>query len=278
MPAVVAEGGERDQPLARRADRRDLPVGAVLGADPVLGLAAGRAPRASPPAASDRGSSVFATAVDEDDDGSAQAPVIASASTPARFAAIAKCDDDRASQSRPVSGLNATTANLAEVVSGLPTSGLSAKTRAASGPRGDRYPAGRLVGDDPGVPARPRRRKRRRMLGASGRRTRAAAAGVDPEVAAVVAGRHGDVRKTREDPHPPPRFCEGRASPDVESTPTGTRTPVPWLRTKYPRPLDDGGLGRDSIINQGLVESRLEAGFEVVDRLSMLCVLGLAQS
>src|SRR5262249_25021103 len=25
------------------------------------------------------------------------------------------------------------------------------------------------------------------------------------------------------------------------STPTGTRTPVPWLRTKYPRPLDDGG-------------------------------------
>jgi hypothetical protein len=26
------------------------------------------------------------------------------------------------------------------------------------------------------------------------------------------------------------------------STPTGTRTPVPRLRTKYPRPLDDGGV------------------------------------
>ena len=26
------------------------------------------------------------------------------------------------------------------------------------------------------------------------------------------------------------------------STPTGTRTPVPWLRTKYPGPLDDGGV------------------------------------
>jgi hypothetical protein len=25
------------------------------------------------------------------------------------------------------------------------------------------------------------------------------------------------------------------------STPTGNRTPVSWLRTRYPRPLDDGG-------------------------------------
>lgn len=24
-------------------------------------------------------------------------------------------------------------------------------------------------------------------------------------------------------------------------TPTGIRTPVAWLRTRYPRPLDDGG-------------------------------------
>ena len=48
------------------------------------------------------------------------------------------------------------------------------------------------------------------------------------------------------------------ASPDVGSTPTGTRTPVPWLRTKYPRPLDDGGLDCDSITNQELAESRLE--------------------
>jgi hypothetical protein len=33
------------------------------------------------------------------------------------------------------------------------------------------------------------------------------------------------------------------------STPTGTRTPVPWLRTKYPRPLDDGGQNMHLIIN-----------------------------
>ena len=27
------------------------------------------------------------------------------------------------------------------------------------------------------------------------------------------------------------------------NTPTGNRTPVFWLRTRYPRPLDDGGAG-----------------------------------
>src|SRR4029078_4877925 len=32
-------------------------------------------------------------------------------------------------------------------------------------------------------------------------------------------------------------FCAGRPI-----TPTGTRTPVFWLRTRHPRPLDDGGL------------------------------------
>jgi len=43
---------------------------------------------------------------------------------PARFAARAKCEDDKASLSRLVSGDLATTANLAEVVNGVPTSGL----------------------------------------------------------------------------------------------------------------------------------------------------------
>ena len=141
VAAVVAERRERDQPLARRPDRRDLPVGPVLGPDPGLGLARRRAPRASPAGpAVDRGLAA-ARAVDEDDDGLVARPGIASASTPARFAAIAKCDEESASQSRPVSGLSATTANLAEVVSGLPTSGLSAKTSAASGPSGS-TPAG----------------------------------------------------------------------------------------------------------------------------------------
>ena len=37
---------------------------------------------------------------------------------------------------------------------------------------------------------------------------------------------------------------ESRTNLHTASTPTGTRTPVPWLRTKYPRPLDDGGLMR----------------------------------
>ena len=36
----------------------------------------------------------------------------------------------------------------------------------------------------------------------------------------------------------------------IGSTPTGTRTPVPWLRTKYPRPLDDGGMRLKCIIDQ----------------------------
>ena len=54
------------------------------------------------------------------------APVIARASIPARLAAIAKCDAASASQTSPVSGLSATTANVAKVVSGLPTSGLQA--------------------------------------------------------------------------------------------------------------------------------------------------------
>src|SRR5215210_2894808 len=29
--------------------------------------------------------------------------------------------------------------------------------------------------------------------------------------------------------------------PWLRSTPKGSRTPVLWLRTRYPRPLDDGG-------------------------------------
>src|SRR5690606_1450825 len=39
------------------------------------------------------------------------------------------------------------------------------------------------------------------------------------------------------DPRPPPAHV---------STPTGNRTPVSWLRTRCPRPLDDGGPSRPS--------------------------------
>src|SRR5207248_390546 len=72
--------------------------------------------------------------------GPSKAPESAIASTPDRLAAIAKCDEQSASQSRPVSGPIATTANLAEVVSGLPTSGLIANTIGASGPSGSTPP------------------------------------------------------------------------------------------------------------------------------------------
>ena len=41
------------------------------------------------------------------------------------------------------------------------------------------------------------------------------------------------------------------------STPTGTRTPVPWLRTKYPRPLDDGGMLTNGIISSWGSQSSL---------------------
>ncbi len=50
---------------------------------------------------------------------SRMSPVITRATIPAHFAAIANCDDARASQSWPVSGLSATTASLAEFVQRL---------------------------------------------------------------------------------------------------------------------------------------------------------------
>ena len=39
-----------------------------------------------------------------------------------------------------------------------------------------------------------------------------------------------------------PCYDAGRVLPDPAfSTPRGNRTPVSWLRTRYPGPLDDGG-------------------------------------
>src|SRR5262249_24497889 len=64
------------------------------------------------------------------------APAITNASKPAFLPAIAKCDDDRASLSRPVSGDLQTTANFADVVSGVPTSGLNATPSGAAGSNG----------------------------------------------------------------------------------------------------------------------------------------------
>ena len=55
---------------------------------------------------------------------------------PAFLAARAKWDDDSESFSRWVNGDLAMTANLAEVVSGVPTSGLRQKSNGASGANG----------------------------------------------------------------------------------------------------------------------------------------------
>src|SRR5689334_17129399 len=69
-------------------------------------------------------------------DRSAARPVIRSASQPHAFPATAKPLLASESLIRPVSGLLLTTANLADVVSGLPTRGLNAKTIDASGDSG----------------------------------------------------------------------------------------------------------------------------------------------
>src|SRR5208337_2016782 len=55
----------------------------------------------------------------------------------------------------------------------------------------------------------------------------------------------------------PGGLCQADGS--ISSTPTGTRTPVPWLRTKYPRPLDDGGIVSRFIINHTSGESSLRS-------------------
>ena len=66
----------------------------------------------------------------------AQAPTITIASTPSALPATAKRELDSASVSIPVSGLRPTTANFADVVSGVPTSGEKANTTGAAGASG----------------------------------------------------------------------------------------------------------------------------------------------
>ena len=134
----------------------DLPAGAVLGAGSGPPPRAADSPQRSPAGRHSTAGSSRPRPSTKTTVGSSKAPERQIASTPARFAAIAKCDEQRASQTRPVSGPIATTANLAEVVSGVPTSGLKAKTSGASG--SERVePRRALVRDDPGPQARPRR-------------------------------------------------------------------------------------------------------------------------
>ena len=69
-------------------------------------------------------------------DSSGARPTMTMASQPERLPAMAKPLLASESLKRSVSGLLLTTANLAEVVSGLPTSGLKAKMSGASGESG----------------------------------------------------------------------------------------------------------------------------------------------
>jgi hypothetical protein len=50
------------------------------------------------------------------------------------------------------------------------------------------------------------------------------------------------------------------------NTPKGSRTPVPWLRTKYPGPLDDGGV-RERPLGRSAVILGAEAGVSTLDRV-----------
>ena len=91
---------------------------------------------------------------------------------------------------RPVSGLRLTTANLAEVVSGLPTSGLKAKVSGAAGDSGSAV-APLFVEEQPR--AQTAAAEVLPQHGVGNRHTFGVAAGdIDSEVAAVIAEGHSD--------------------------------------------------------------------------------------
>ena len=120
-------------------------------------------------------------------------PMTTIASQPQRLPAIAKPLLASESLKRPVSGLLLTTANLAEVVSGLPTSGLNAKTSGASGASGS--PAARPSSSSSHAPRPLPPRNWRSTCSSSGTRSARPHVDVDAEIAAVVAEGHG--RPTR---------------------------------------------------------------------------------
>src|ERR1051326_9274175 len=93
-------------------------------------------------------------------DGSSQAPTMANASAPLFLPARAKCDEDSASLNRPVSGDLAATQNLADVVNGVPTSGLKQKSRGAAGSSGSTPAGASRDRSHAASPAPPRKRRR----------------------------------------------------------------------------------------------------------------------
>ena len=125
VPAVVRNRGVAHQPLAGRADRGDLKIGAESLAQPILRLAIRQAPQFA--GRFQRTSSSSITRID----GCGALPASTIASCPVFFPASANPLLASESLIRSVSGLLLTTANLAEVVSGLPTSGLKTNASAA---------------------------------------------------------------------------------------------------------------------------------------------------
>ena len=132
VPAVVRDRGIAHQPLAGRADRGDLKFGAQAGSRNRLSASpAGQAPQIAGRLEPHLPSSMTST-----DGSSAPGRRARCASQPVRLPAMAKWLLASESLIRSVSGLLLTTANLAEVVSGLPTSGLNTNASGAAGDSG----------------------------------------------------------------------------------------------------------------------------------------------
>ena len=183
VAVVVADGGVADQVLAGRPDDRRVETSARAepSAVPPRPVPAGPTGRRPAPADIGRRRSPAPTA-------RAHAPTTTRASKPVFLAARAKCDDDSASLSRSVSGDLATTANLAEVVSGVPTSGLKAKTSGASGASGSTPAGASRCSRYAPSPTPPRNRRstsaRERCHWSAARRQ------IDAQIAAVVTEHH----------------------------------------------------------------------------------------
>ena len=129
VAAVVRDRGVAHPALAGRADRRDLEVGAEPRAAAPLPSSRQVAPRRDRRRVRAARSPSSMTSTES----SGARPTITMASQPRPLPAIAKPLLASESLMRSVSGLLLTTANFAEVVSGLPTSGLNAKTTARLG-------------------------------------------------------------------------------------------------------------------------------------------------
>jgi hypothetical protein len=175
VTAVVRDGRVADAALAGGADRRDLPAATELVPHGCLRLGGRRAPLLT------RVEQPDAVPVDDHGDRRGGGPTSTIASWPVSLPAIAKWLLARASVSIPVSGLLATTANFALVVSGVPTSGEKTKAERSLGSRAGRRRRRELV-QQPGAEPAPPTWSRSTRSGSG--RTR-----VDPSVTSTTSAR-----------------------------------------------------------------------------------------